>query len=326
MTTVSRRGALGVLGGALCAPRLGIAQEGYPSRPIMMVVGFAAGGGTDIVARLIGAEISKDLGQQIVVENRSGASGTIAAGLVARSTPDGYTMLMGHVSANAMVPAVIPSVPYEPLTSFTPIMTVGAVPQLLTVPANSPARSVQDFIRLLKERPGKMSYASSGIGTQQHLAAELFKQATGTDMVHIPYRGSGQAVNDLIAGNVDCNFDTVPTVLPFIRAGTLRGLAVTTAKRTPVLPEMPTIAESGVAGFDVETWYMVMGPKGLPAPIVARWSAALGRALQSEELRRRLEELSTTVGGGTPADAEGLLRREIDKWAGVVKTAGIRSQ
>jgi len=332
MRRYSRRAALRLLGCGVAAPAIAPvvassvarAQAGYPNRPINLIVGFAAGGGTDIIARLVAAELSKELGQQIVVENRAGASGTIAAGVVARAEPDGYTMMMGHVSSNAMVPAVMASVPYDPATAFTPIMTIGTVAQVLTVPANSPARSVADFIRLLKERPGKLSYASSGIGTQQHLAAEMFKQATGTDMAHVPYRGSGQAVNDLITGNVDVNFDTMPTVLPHLRSGALRGLGVTTAKRAPIMPDLPTIAESGVPGFDVDTWYMVMGPKGLPAEIVTTWSAGLAKLLNAPAFKKRLEDLATDVGGGTPADAQALLARDIRKWADLVKTAGIR--
>ncbi|TCT04322.1 Bug family tripartite tricarboxylate transporter substrate binding protein [Aquabacter spiritensis] len=303
-----------------------VAQEKYPSRPVTLMVGFSPGGGTDIMARILAPKLSEELGQPVVVENRVGASGTIAAAAVARAKPDGYTMLMGHVSSNAMVPAVM-KVPYDPLKDFTPIVIVGTVAQIVTVPVGSPAKTLPDFIAYVKSGQKKVNYASSGTGTQQHLAAELFKQATGIEMLHVPYKGSGQAVNDLIAGVVDVNFDTIPSVLPHIRAGTLRGLAVTTAQRTailPDLPDLPTVAEAGVPGYNVDTWYMVMGPANLPAPIVARWAAAVNTALQDPAIRKRLTDLSTEIGGGTPDEAAQVLRTDVAKWAQVVKQAGIR--
>lgn len=304
----------------LSIPVVTQAQD-FPSRPLTLVVGFSPGGGTDIIARLIAPGISKFLGQPVVVENRSGASGTIAAAAVAAAESDGYMMLMGHVSSNAMVPALMP-VSYTG-EDFTPVAIVGTVPQLLVVPAASGANTLPEFIEMLKKEPGRYNYASSGIGTQQHLAAELFKQATATDMVHIPYQGSGQALNDLIAGGVDANFDTVPTVLPHIKAGTLKALAVTTRKRISLLPNIPTVAEAGAPGFDVSTWYMLMGPKALPADIVERWSSALDATLADPSVRERLTELATEIGsGGTDAAAE-LLSADIARWKSVVERAGI---
>ncbi|MEP9347958.1 tripartite tricarboxylate transporter substrate binding protein [Xanthobacter sp. KR7-225] len=307
---------------ALCTPAA--AQEKYPSRPITLMVGFAPGGGTDIIARLIAPKLSEVLGQPVVVENRSGASGTIAAAAVSRAAPDGYTMLMGHVSSNAMVPAVM-RVPYDPLRSFTPVAVVGTVPQVVVVPAASPVKTLQELIAFSKKSAQKPNYASSGVGTQQHLAAELFKQATGADLVHVPYKGSGQAINDLVAGVVDLNFDTVPTVLPHIRAGTLRPLAVTTKTRVPTLPDVPTVAESGVPGFDVDTWYMVMGPAHLPQPIVDLWSNAVKQALTDPAARQRLTDLGTVIVGGTPAEAAAVLDADVAKWGRVVKDAGIKA-
>lgn len=306
----------------LCAPAL--AQEKYPTRSVTLMVGFAPGGGTDIIARLIAPKLSEALGQPVVVENRSGASGSIAASAVSRAAPDGYTMLMGHVSSNAMVPAVM-RVPYDPLRSFTPVAVVGTVPQVLVVPAASPVKTLQELIAYSKKNPQKPNYASSGVGTQQHLAAELFKQATGAELVHVPYKGSGQAINDLVAGVVDLNFDTVPTVLPHIRAGTLRALAVTTKTRVPTLPDVPTVAESGVPGFDVDTWYMVMGPANLPQPIVDLWADAVQKALKDPAVRQRLTDLGTEIVGGTPAGAASVLNADVAKWARVVKDAGIKA-
>lgn len=306
---------------ALVGPAL--AQDKYPSRPVTLMVGFSPGGGTDIIARILAPKLSEELGQPVVVENRVGASGTIAAAVVARAKPDGYTMLMGHVSSNAMVPAVM-KVPYDPLKDFTPVVIVGFVPQIVTVPAGSPAKTLPEFIAYVKSGQKKANYASSGTGTQQHLAAELFKQATGAEMLHVPYKGSGQAVNDLIAGVVDVNFDTIPAVLPHIRAGTLRGLAVTSSRRSAILPDLPTVAEAGVPGYDVDTWYMVMGPANLPAPIAARWGAAINTALQDPAIRQRLTDLSTEIAGGSPGEAAQVLLSDVAKWAAVVARAGIK--
>lgn len=300
------------------------AEEKYPTRPLTLMVGFAPGGGTDIIARLLAPKLSELLGQPVVVENRSGASGTIAAAAVARAKPDGYTMLMGHVSSNAMVPAVM-SVTYDPLRAFTPVTLVGTVPQVVVVPVSSPAKTLQDLITLSKTEGQKINYASSGVGTQQHLAAELFKQATGAQMVHVPYKGSGQAINDLVSGVVDVNFDTVPTVLPHIKAGTLRPLAVTTPQRIAALPDVPTVAETGVTGYDVSTWYMVMGPAGLPQPIVKAWGDAVRAALQDPAIRQRLTDLSTEITVSTPEEAAQVLSADVAKWAGVVKAAGIKA-
>lgn len=322
---LTRRVALAVICAgfpALAMPAVG--QDKYPTRPVTLVVGFAPGGGTDIIARLIAPKVSEALGQPVVVENRSGASGTIATAAVARAKPDGYTMLMGHVSSNAMVPAVT-SVTYDPLHAFTPVIIVGTVPQVVVVPAASPAKSLQELIALSKANQQQLNYASSGVGTQQHLAAELFKQATGSRMVHVPYKGSGQAINDLVSGVVDLNFDTVPTVLPHIKAGTLRALAVTTPQRIAALPDVPTVAESGVPGYDVSTWYMVMGPAGLPEPIVKAWTSAVNKALEDPAIRQRLTDLSTEIIGGTPADAARVLHQDVAKWARVVKDAGIKA-
>lgn len=300
----------------------GLAQDAFPSRPITIVVGFSPGGGTDIIARLIAPGLSRFFGQPVIVENRSGASGTIAASAVATADPDGHTMLMGHVSSNAMVPAVM-KVAYDPQSDFTAVSVIGTVPQMVVVPASSPAGNLQQFIAMLREAPGKYNYASSGIGTQQHLAAELFKQATDTDMVHIPYQGSGQALNDLIAGGVDVNFDTVPTVLPHIKAGTLRALAVTTGSRIALLPDVPTVAEAGAAGFEVSTWYMLMGPRGLPSATVDRWSQAINATLADPTVRQRLTDLSTDIGSGDSAAAAKLLQTDITRWKSVVENAGI---
>lgn len=287
--------------------------SGFPAKPITLLVGFAPGGGTDLIARHIAPRLAQLLGQPVVVENRAGASGTIAATAVAKAAPDGYTLLLGHVSSNAMVPAIKPKLPYAAV-DFTPVTLIGSVPQVVVVRAAFPARTLQEFIALAKSKPGGLNYASSGTGTQQHFAAELFQQATGTQMVHVPYKGSGAALTDLLAGQVDVNFDTVPTVLQQIRAGKLRALAVTTRKRVETLPEVPTLIESGVPDYEIGAWYMLMGPAALPPAVLATLADATNRSLQDEEVRRKLVELGTEVTGGTPAQAGAYLQAEVARW------------
>ena len=269
------------------------AQDAYPSRPVNLVVGFAPGGGTDLIARHIAPRLSELLKQPVVVENRAGASGTIAAGAVAKSKADGYSLLLGHVSSNAMVPAIMPKLSYAPDKDFTPIVLIGSVPQVVVVPASSPAKTLAEFIAMAKANKGAVNYASSGQGTQQHFAAELFQLATGTVMTHVPYKGSGAALTDLISGQVDVNFDTVPTVLQHIRAGKLRALAVTTRSRVATLPDVPTVAEAGVPGYEIGAWYMLMGPAALPRPVRDALAAAMAKVLATPDVREKLAALGT---------------------------------
>lgn len=298
------------------APLAASAQEAYPSKPINVLVGFAPGGGTDLIARHIAPRLAEVLKQPVVIENRAGASGTIATSAAARAKPDGYTLLLGHVSSNAMVPAIMPKLSYSAKDDFTAISLIGSVPQVLVVPAASPAKDIQGFIAYSKTKPGGINYASSGSGTQQHFAAELFQQATGAVMTHVPYRGSGAALTDLMAGQVDANFDTVPTVTQQIKAGTLRPLAVTTRQRVPSLPDVPTLIEAGVPDYEIGAWYMLMGPAGLPQPVVQALSAALAETLKTPEVRAKLEGLGTDIAApDTPAQAQAYLNSEIARWA-----------
>jgi tripartite-type tricarboxylate transporter receptor subunit TctC len=299
----------------LVAPGCVLAQEAWPARPITLLVGFAPGGGTDLIARHIAPRLAELLGQPVVIENRAGASGTIAAAAAAKSRPDGYTLLLGHVSSNAMVPAIMPKLPYSPSRDFTAITYIGRVPQVVVVPRSSPARTLAEFIELARTKAGGLNYASSGTGTQQHFAAELFQQATGTSMVHVPYKGSGAALTDLMAGQVDVNFDTVPTVLQQIRSGALRALAVTTRQRVPSLPDVPTVIEAGVPDYEIGAWYMLMGPAGLPQPIVRKLSNAVNATLRTPEVQKKLVDLGTDIVGGTPEQADAYLKTEIARWA-----------
>ena len=277
-------------------------------------MGFAPSGGTDIIARQLGQKLGERLKQPVVIENRAGASGTIAAGAVARAKPDGYTLLVGHVSSNAMAPAITPRLSYDPQKDFTPIVLIGTVPQVVVVPASSPAKTLAEFIALCRQKQGAINYASSGVGTQQHFAAELFESATGVAMTHVPYKGSGAALTDLLSGMVDVNFDTVPTVLQYIRSGRLRALAVTTPTRIASLPDVPTVTEAGVPGYAISAWYMLMGPANLPDPVRDTLNQAVNDSLKSPDLREKLGALSTEIGGGTSAAARDYLKSEVARW------------
>jgi tripartite-type tricarboxylate transporter receptor subunit TctC len=308
------RAAMAVMASALlAAPGYVAAQEDWPSKPITLLVGFAPGGGTDLIARHIAPRLSELLKQSVIVENRAGASGAIATAAAAKARPDGYTLILGHVSSNAMLPAINNKLPYAADTDFTAITLIGSVPQVVVVPPTSPAKTMPEFIQLARSK--SLNYASSGTGTQQHFAAELFQQATGANMVHVPYKGSGAALTDLMAGQVDVNFDTVPTVLQQVRAGKLRALAVTTRERIASLPDTPTLIESGIAGYEIGAWYMLMGPRDLPKPIVDKLAAATNAALQTPDVRSKLVGLGTEISGGTPAQANAYLKSEIARWS-----------
>jgi tripartite-type tricarboxylate transporter receptor subunit TctC len=311
----------------LAGPAVSMAQDaGFPARPITLLVGFAPGGGTDQIARILAPKVGELLKQTLVVDNKAGGSGAIAATTVARANPDGYTLLMGHVSSNAMVPAVKAKVPYAADKDFTPLTVVGSVPQVMTIPTALPVSNVQEFIALAKSRKGKLNYASSGVGTQQHFAAELFQLATGTEMTHVPYKGSGAAVVDLIAGQVDVNFDTLPSVLQHIKSGKLRALAVTTRQRVADLPEVPTLIEAGLKDFEIGAWYMVMGPANLPKPISTKLAAAFIQAANSPDVRAKLLALNTDVVASSPEQARAFLDHEIARWAKVARDKKISEE
>jgi len=306
------------------APRAALAQGEYPNHPINLLVGFAPGGGTDIIARLLAPSLQARLGQPVTVDNRPGASGTLAAAAVARARPDGYNLLMGTVSTQAVVAPLMRNPPYDQMRDFTPITLAGTVPLVVTVPAKAPYKDLEGLIDFARRNPGKLNYASSGVATQQHLAAEMLSQAAGVQMTHVPYRGTGQVVNDLIAGTLDLAIDTMPSHLPHIRSGSTRALAVTTPERVAALPDVPTVAEKGFPGFAITVWYMLLGPAGLPVPVVDRWSAAMNEALAEPDNRHRLEEAGFLPGGGSPEDAATLVRQEAERYAALVQRAGIR--
>ena len=309
---------------AFAAPA--IAQTAYPNKPIRLLVGFAPGGGTDIVARALGVKMSEVLGQTIVVENRAGASGTIAAAEVARSAPDGYTLLMGHSNSNAIAPFVLDKVPYDAATDFTPITYVGYVPNVLVVHPSVPARTVPELVALAKGKPGTYTYASSGVGSTQHLAGALFAKLTEVELNHIPYKGSGQAVVDLIGGQVNMNFDTMPPVLEHIKSGKLRALAISTPQRLSQLPDVPTFSEVGIKGFEVTNWYSVMGPKGLPADVVSKIDAAVKKAMTDPSINTSLVAQGVQFGGAaTPAQFSDFIKAELTKYQKLVKDLNVKA-
>jgi tripartite-type tricarboxylate transporter receptor subunit TctC len=300
------------------------AAQGFPSKPLRMVVGFPPGGGTDIVARVISAKLAEWYGQPVLVENRPGATGTIGADAVAKSDRDGYTLLMGHVNSHGIAPNLFSKMPYDAIKDFSAVAYVGYVPNVLAVHPSVQAKNVKELIALAKSKPGGMNYASSGNGSTQHLAGEMFKQLTGTQIVHVPYKGSGDAIKDLLGGTVNMNFDTMPPVLPHIQGGRLRGLAISTPKRLALLPDVPTFEEEGIRGFDVTNWYGVMAPAGTPREVVTKLNADINKAMQVPEVRSRLEAVGTQLNEQSAAQFEAFMKAEVAKYAKLIKSAGIK--
>jgi tripartite-type tricarboxylate transporter receptor subunit TctC len=317
---VARWTAAAVLAFAVTAA----SAQSYPTKPVRMIVGFAPGGGTDVVARVIGAKVSEWWGQAVTVENRAGATGTIGADLVAKSAPDGYTLIMGHVNSHGIAPNLFSKLPYDAVKDFAAVAYVGYVPNVLAVHPSVQARSVKELVALAKTKPGAMNYASSGNGSTQHLAGEMFKQLTGINIVHVPYKGSGDAIKDLLGGTVNMNFDTMPPVLSHIQSGKLRGLAISTPRRLPQLPDVPTFEEEGIRGFDVTNWYGVMAPAGTPREIVNKLNADINKAMQVPEVRARLEAVGTQLREESAAEFQAFMKAEVAKYAKLVKDANIR--
>ena len=299
-----------------------IAQP-YPAKPVRMIVGFAPGGGTDLVARIIGQKLGESWGQTVLVENRAGATGTIGADLVAKAQPDGYTLLMGHVNSHGIAPHLFRKLPYDAERDFTMVAYVGYVPNVLVVHPSIPAKNVKELIAVAKAQPGALNYASSGIGSTQHLAGELFTLLSHVKMVHVPYKGSGPAVVDLLAGHVSMNFDTMPPVLPHIRSGRMRALALTTPKRSPQLADVPTMMEVGLTGFDMTNWYGVMAPAKAARDTVTKLNAEINRIVSLPDAKAKLEEAGTQLGPVSPEQFATFLRSEIAKYAKLVQAAKI---
>jgi len=304
---------------------MAVLAQAYPTKPVRLIVPFAPGGTTDIVARVVGDRLGRELGQPVIIENRAGGGGTIGADVVAKAAADGYTLGMATVSTMATNPATNPKMPYDSVKDLTPILNLVNVPNVMTVnPTKIPVKNMKEAIDLFKKNPGKFSYASSGSGGISHLDGEAFKVMTGTFIVHIPYRGSGPALNDTIAGQVDAQFDNLPSSLPHIRSGKLRALAVMADKRVESLPDVPTFAEVGLKEVNNMAWYGLVGPANLPRDVLQKVQAAAVRTLADPDIRKRLADGGSFVDGGTPEQFAQLIQRELALRRDIVKKQNIK--
>jgi tripartite-type tricarboxylate transporter receptor subunit TctC len=300
------------------------AQAPWPSKPITYVVPFAPGGNTDTLARLIGPKLAAALGQPVVIENKPGAGGNIGSDFVAKAAPDGHTILGGTISSHAINPSVYPKMPYDAVRSFEPIILIGSSPLVLVVGASTPYKSLQDVVAAAKAKPGDLNFASPGNGTSPHLAGELFKSLAKIDMGHVPYKGSGPAITDVVAGHVPLMFDTTLIVGSHVKAGKLRALAIASPKRIDSLPDVPTTAEAGVPGLEIASWQAVFAPAGSPKPIVERLNAEIAKAMKMPDVQARLADLGVEPDGGSPEKLAEFQKAEIAKWAKVVKEGNIK--
>lgn len=291
----------------------------YPSKPIRLIVPFPASGAADLLARAIAQKVGANMGQQIVVDNRPGAGGAIGSDMAAKATPDGYTLLIATTSTHSIGPFINSRLPYNTETDFTPVSQVAVATNVLVVPNQLPVKSVKELIEYAKKHPGELNYASSGNGTIGQLTAEAFKAQTGTFITHIPYRGTALAVPDLISNKVQVLFDSIVSGMPHVKDGKLRALAVTSLKRSPLAPEVPTASESGLPGFESNTWFGIYGPKGLPADIVARLNSEFNKAIQSQDVKDRLAKLGAEPVGGTPAQFATMVRQDAARWGKLIK-------
>ena len=325
MTKLTRAaaGALLVVAGALCA---GVSySQQYPAKPIRIVVPFPPGGFSDLFARIVGTEMSKSWGQQVIVDNRPGAGGNIGADIVAKAPPDGYTLVNGTIGTHAINATLFSKLPYDPIRDFVPVAFVVEAEGLLAVHPSLPVKTAKEIIALAKARPGQLTYASAGAGTTSHLAGEVFKTMAKVDITHVPYKGNVPAITDLMAGQTSMLFATLPTVLPQVQAGRLRGIAVLGAKRSAAAPALPTLAESGLPGFEVNNWTGLFAPAGTPAAIVAKLNAEVVRVMQLPEVQARLPKEGLRFVAMTPQQYADFVKNEKDKWAPIVKATGAKA-
>ncbi|MBP0492724.1 tripartite tricarboxylate transporter substrate binding protein [Roseomonas sp. SG15] len=318
-----RRALMGAACALALAPLPSFAQDAYPNRPIRMIVPFAAGGTTDLIGRLVGGEMSRRLGQPVVVDNRAGAGGNIGAEACAKAAPDGYTICMGTISSHAINASIYPRIPFDNLRDFAPVALLGSQPNMLVVANNIPARTVPELIALMKQRPGQINYGSSGVGTSIHLAGELFTQLTGTTAVHVPYRSSGQIMTDMLSGTLPMAFDNFSSGWPHAREGRIRAIGVGSLQRVPQAPDVPTIAET-LPGFESVSWHGIFAPAATPPAIVARLNREALAALASPEVKARYEELGITAGTFSPEAFRDFVAAETKRWGDVARKADIR--
>ncbi|THC46602.1 tripartite tricarboxylate transporter substrate binding protein [Massilia sp. Mn16-1_5] len=308
--------------GAIALAPLAAQAQAFPSKGLTMIVPFSPGGTTDILARVVGAFMAKDLGQPVVIDNRPGAGGNIGAQMVARAAPDGYTILMGTVGTHAINQSLYKKMPFDPIKDFAPVTRVALVPNLLVANPSQPFKTVKELIAYAKGNPGKVTFASSGSGTSIHLSGEMFQQMAGVEMQHIPYKGSAPALTDLLGGQTAIMFDNMPSVIGHVRAGKLRPIAVTTPTRSPALPDVPTIAESGVPGYSATSWFGILAPAATPAPVIAKLNASILKALADPEVKKKLAEQGAEPHGEKPEQFAEFIRSETAKWGQTVKVSG----
>ncbi len=307
---------------AIAAVIVGPAFAAYPDHAIKLIVPVPPGGGVDILSRAIGAKMSQSMGVPVVVENRPGASAAIGTELLARSAPDGYTIMMGY-SAHATNPIFSPKLPYDTSKDFSAVAYVGYIPLILVVNPSFPPNSVKELIALAKSKPGQLQFASGGAGAGAHLSGELLKATAGVDLIHVPYKGNAPALTDVLGGQVPMMFDTITTALPHVKAGKLKALAVTSAKRSPLAPEVPTMIEAGLPDFEISAWYVMFAPAGVPHDILQRLNTEINKAIEDPDLRRTLGQQGVVFVGGTPEQADAFVHGEIARWAKIIKAKGM---
>jgi tripartite-type tricarboxylate transporter receptor subunit TctC len=317
--------AIAIAAAGFCAAGQAQAQAAgtYPTKPIHIVVTFTSGGAPDILARLIGDKLNAAWGQSVIVDNKPGAGGNIGADFVAKAAPDGYTLVLGTVGTHSINGALYKNMPYDMVKDFAPVSLLASTPNILVINNDVPAKNLNEFIALGKKQ-GNMTFASSGSGTSIHVSGELFKTMTGIDMQHIPYKGRASAIPDLLGGRVTMMFDNMPSSLPLVREGKLRALGVTSAKRSPAAPDIPTLAESGLPGFEAVSWFAMFAPANTPAPVISKLQAEISKIIKSPEISKKLLDLGLDPSGSTPAELAAYQKSEIAKWSKVVKDSGAK--
>ncbi len=301
--------------------------QGFPSKPLRLVVPFPPGGSTDILARALAQKLGEGLGQPVVIDNRGGAGGTIGAEAASKASPDGHTIMMGHLGTLAVAPAIYRNLPYDPVKSFAPVARVALVPSVLVVnPRVLDVKSASELIAVARASPGRLTYGSGGLGSSSHLTTEYFKLATGTDILHVPYKGIGPMLTDLVSGQISMGLNGAPAVMPHVNAGRLRALAVSSAKRLEALPGLPTLAESGVPGFEASGWYGIVAPAGTPRGAIERLNAEVRKVVAAPEVKARLDQEGAEAAAGTPEAFGAFIVSEIERWGAVLRKAGIEPQ
>jgi tripartite-type tricarboxylate transporter receptor subunit TctC len=323
---ITRRTLSQLLAMAALTPLAALAQDTWPSKPIRLVVPFAAGGTSDILARTIGEKLQTVLKQTVVVDNRAGAGGVIGADVVAKSAPDGYTLLLGTIASHAINPALQPKMPYNAATDFAPVILLGSISNVLLVGDDQPFKNVKDLIAAAKAKPGSIAFASAGQGSSQHMSGEMFKLLAGAELTHVPYKGSAPAIQDVIGGQIPMSFETVTVAMPHIQSGKVRALGVTSATRSPALPNVPTLQEAGVPGFDVASWQALYAPAGTPPAIVARVNAEVEKILAQPDVKAKMDALGLVHTANTPAQFVAFGNAELVKWVKVVKDGKVKPE